>query len=286
MRRIQYQAYLFILPLLAFAMIFMLYPAATTFYYGFTRWNGIGTPEWTGLANLRRLFDDASFQAAVRNMLVLVLYVPFWTVLPLLVASAIRTPVFGSRFFRLVSLIPFVVSPVILGILFRVLLRTNGPVDSLFLAVGIHPPTWLVSPTLVIHIVAWVALFKFFGFGVLLYIGAMAKISESLYDAARIDGCNWFQTLRAVTIPGIRHTIEFFVVLGFITFFARMFPIVQTMTEGGPGYSSFVLEYGIYFHAFKNFQVGYSSIWAVVVSLLAFAIVAAQVIVMRRGEKL
>jgi ABC-type sugar transport system permease subunit len=282
--RYDYQAFLFILPLLLMIALFMLYPALTTFYYGFTKWNGISSPTWQGLSNFARLLRDSSFHAAVRNAVILALYVPLWTILPLLVAASIRKPVVGSGFFRSLSLVPFVISPVILGVLFNVLLRTNGVVNTLLERLGLRflVTEWLVEPDLVIHVVALVTIFKFFGFGVILYLGAMGKISESLYDAAKIDGCSWLQTLRAVTAPGIRHTIEFFVVLGFITFFARMFPIIYTMTGGGPGYASFVPEFGIYFQAFQNFQLGYSATWAIFVYLLTFLIIFAQVMLMKR----
>jgi ABC-type sugar transport system permease subunit len=280
----EYQAFLFVLPLLLLMAVFMVYPALTTFYYGFTKWNGISSPVWRGLANFARLLRDSSFHAAIRNAVILGLYVPVWTILPLLVAASIRKPVSGSGFFRTLSLLPFVISPVILGVLFNVLLRTNGVVNTLLRSAGLGflATEWLVEPRLVIHVVALVTIFKFFGFGVILCLGAMAKISESLYDSAKIDGCGWLQTLVAVTVPGIRHTIEFFVVLGFITFFARMFPIIFTMTGGGPGYASFVPEFGIYFQAFQNFQLGYSATWAIVVYLMTFVIIFAQVMLMRR----
>lgn len=286
-RKYTYQAYFFVLPLLAFVVVFTLYPALTTFYYGFTEWNGIGDPNWTGVRNVVKLVNDSSFHAALRNILILAAYVPLWTILPLLIAAAVREPVRGVGFFRSVSLIPFLISPVILGVLFRALLRTNGPVDTIFVLVsaGETAPGWLSSTGWPIHVIAMVTLFKFLGFGVLLYIGAMGKISESLYDAAKVDGCSPLQTLLVVTVPGIRHTIEFFIVLGFITYFARMFPIIHTMTGGGPGYASLVPEFGIYFHAFQNFQLGYSSTWAVFVNLLTFIIVAAQIALMRREER-
>ncbi len=282
--RYEYKAILFVLPLLLMMAVFMVYPALTTFYYGFTKWNGISSPVWHGLSNFARLLRDSSFHAALRNAMILALYVPIWTILPLLLAASIRKPVSGSGFFRTLSLLPFVISPVILGVLFNVLLRTNGVVNTLLRHIGLSflVTEWLVEPRLVIHVVALVTIFKFFGFGVILYLGAMAKISESLYDSAKIDGCSWFQTLLAVTVPGIRHTIEFFVVLGFITFFARMFPIIFTMTGGGPGYASFVPEFGIYFQAFQNFQLGYSATWAIVVYLMTFVIIFAQVMVMKR----
>jgi ABC-type sugar transport system permease subunit len=285
-KKYDYAAYLFILPLFAVMITFMLYPAITTFYFGFTKWNGITSPEWVGIQNFIKLVNDTSFKEAILNALTLALYVPLWTVLPLLVASLIREKKPGASFFRSVVLIPFVISPVILGVLFNVLLRKNGAVNTLLDLAGLDflAVDWLVEPNLVIHEIALITIYKFFGFGVILYVGAMGKISESLYDSAKIDGAGWLRTLLVVTVPGIRYTIEFFIILGFITFFARMFPIIYTMTEGGPGYASFVPEFGIYFEAFENFRLGYSSTWSIVVYLMTFVIVFVQVTSMKRRE--
>ena len=278
-------AFWFVIPLLAVMTTFMLYPALTTFYYGFTSWNGFSSPEWQGFANFRRLFADESFHAALKNTLILACYVPLWVVGPLVIAAVIREGISGSGFFRVASLIPFVVSPVILGILFKVILNDGGPVVLLIRQLTGNPEarSWLAESSLTIHISALVTLFKFFGFGVILFFGAMSKISASLFDAAKVDGCSWFRTQLAVTVPGIRHTIEFFTVLGLITFFARMFPLIFTLTGGGPGYSSFVPEFGIYFQAFQNNRLGYSATWAIFVYLLTFAVLVGQ-IAMMRGE--
>ncbi len=285
-KKYDYAAYLFILPLFVVMITFMLYPAMTTFYYGFTKWNGIASPEWTGLKNFQKLFHDSSFKKAIINALILALYVPLWSILPLLVAFLIRESKPGVSFFRSVVLIPFVISPVILGVLFNVLLRKHGVINTLLELVGMDflAVDWLVEPEMVIHEIALITIYKFFGFGVILYVGAMGKISESLFDSAKIDGAGWFRTLLVVAVPGIRYTIEFFIILGFITFFARMFPIVYTMTGGGPGYASFVPEFGIYFEAFQNFRLGYSSTWAIVVYLMSFLVVFIQVTSMKRRE--
>ena len=286
-RKYDYGAYLFILPLFLVMILFMLYPAVTTFYYGFTDWNGIASPKWTGLHNFQKLFQDSSFHKAILNSLTLALYVPVWTILPLFAAALIRRKKPGSSFFRSVVLIPYVISPVILGVLFNVFLRKYGVINTLLDLTGLDflARDWLVEPQLVIHEIAFITIYKFFGFGVIIYVGAMGKISESLYDSAHIDGAGWFRTLLVVTVPGIRYTIEFFVILGFITFFARMFPIIYTMTQGGPGYASFVPEFGIYFEAFENFRLGYSSTWSIVVYAMTFAIVFVQVTSMKRREE-
>lgn len=275
---------MFVLPLLLLMLIFMAYPAVSTLYYAFTDWSGYSAPQWSGIKNLQKLFGDPSFRIAVKNLSILLCYVPVWTILPLFFAELIRNPRPGSSFFRSTVLIPFVLSPVILGMLFKQVLGVEGLANELIISLFKHEEGigFLTSQNLVIHVVAAVTIFKFFGFGVILYYGAMSKISSNLYEAAKMDGCHWFQTLWNVTIPGMSHTIGFFIILGVITFVARMFPLTFALTRGGPGYASFVPEFGIYFHAFENGNMGYASAWALFVYLLSLAVIAVQALLMMR----
>ena len=271
-------AFTFVLPILLLMLIFMVYPTLSTLFLAFTKWNGFSPPKWNGIDNFIRLFKDKSFHASLRNLGILIAYIPLWTILPLLFAELIRRPVSGSAFFRSTVLIPYVISPVILGMLFKQLLGVEGLFNELITSITGAEDGWgfLINPKAVIHVLALITVFKFFGFGVILYYGAMSKISESLYESAEMDGCGWFQTLRHVTIPGIRHTIGFFIVLGFITFIARMFPLTFTLTRGGPGYASFVPEFGIYFYAFENSRMGYASTWALFVYIICLIVMIVQ----------
>lgn len=271
-------AYFFVSPLILLILIFMVYPTLSTLYLAFTEWNGFSDPTWTGLSNLKRLFQDASFYASLKNMGILTLYIPVWTLVPLVFAEIIRKPRTGVQFFRSTILIPYVVSPVVLGMFFKQVLGVEGVVTEL---IAQHLPSlgtvgFLTSQQLTIHTIAFITLWKFFGFGVILYYGAISKISESLYESATLDGCNWLQTLVHVTVPGIRYTLQFFVVLGFITFYARMFPLTFTLTRGGPGFASFVPEFGIYFQAFNNSNMGYASTWALFVYVIVLGIIIVQ----------
>lgn len=280
-------AFSFVLPLLLLMLMFMVYPTLSTLFLAFTKWNGFSPPKWNGVANFVRLVKDKSFHASLKNLAWLIAYIPLWTVLPLLFAELIRRPIPGSSFFRSTVLIPYVISPVILGMLFKQLLGVEGLVNEIIMKITGSSEGWgfLTNPSAVIHVLALITVFKFFGFGIILYYGAMSKVSESLYESANMDGCGWLQTLWHVTIPGIRHTIGFLVVLGFITFVARMFPLTFTLTKGGPGYASFVPEFGIYFHAFENGKMGYASSWAVFVYVICLVIMIIQNRSLMKGDK-
>ncbi|MEX2443736.1 MAG: sugar ABC transporter permease [Alkalispirochaeta sp.] len=271
-------AYFFVSPLILLILIFMVYPTLSTLYLAFTEWNGFSDPSWTGLSNLRRLFGDASFYASLKNMVILTLYIPVWAIVPLFFAELIRKPRKGAQFFRSTILIPYVISPVVLGMFFKQILGVEGVVTELIAQFfpSLGTVGFLTSQQLTIHTIAFITLWKFFGFGVILYYGAISKISESLYESATLDGCNWVQTLLHVTVPGIRYTLQFYVVLGFITFYARMFPLTFTLTRGGPGFASFVPEFGIYYQAFNNSNMGYASTWALFVYVIVLGIIMVQ----------
>jgi len=271
-------AYFFVFPLILLMTLFMVYPALSTIYLAFTKWNGFTDPVWNGLHNIRKLFADNSFYASLKNMLILTLYIPIWTLLPLIFAELIRQPKNGDGFFRSTILIPYVVSPVVLGMFFKQILGVEGVITEVLLEYFpfLGMVGFLTNPDMVIHTIAFITLWKFFGFGVILYYGAMSKVSDSLYESATLDGCSWGQRLRHVTVPGIRYTIQFYLVLGFITFYARMFPLTFTLTRGGPGYSSFVPEFGIYYQAFNNSSMGYASTWALFVYIITLGIIMFQ----------
>jgi ABC-type sugar transport system permease subunit len=112
----------------------------------------------------------------------------------------------------------------------------------------------------------------------------MNGIDQQIYEAAIIDGAGFFQTLWRVTVPSIRFAIEFWIVFNFIEVFARMFSLIYTLTQGGPGYATFTLEYGIFVQGFAKFRVGYSSAWSMVLFLFCAVISFVQIRMMRRSS--
>ena len=113
----------------------------------------------------------------------------------------------------------------------------------------------------------------------------MNGIDKEIYEAALIDGANFWRTFFKVTVPSVRFAVEFWVVFNFIEVFARMFSFIHTLTQGGPGYSTFTLEYGIFIQGFSKFKVGYSSAWSVVLFLFCAMISVAQIRLMQRRDE-
>jgi ABC-type sugar transport system permease subunit len=265
--------------------VFIAYPVASNFYYGFTRWKGFGTPTWVGLANFTRMFQDQMFGQAMRNTFILVLYIPLGTVVPLIISAMLREGLRGWAVFKAVLYIPNVLGYVIVGMMFAVILRENGAVNVILRALGLDALAigWLSSSSSAIHVIGVLnGVWSRIGFGCIYFLAAMSSIDAELYDAAKIDGAGWWRTFFSVTAPSIRFAIEFWIVLQFISVFARMFGFIYTLTGGGPGFATTTLEFGIYIKGFSNFQMGYASAWAMLLFVFCAVIAAAQIYVLRR----
>lgn len=279
-------AYVLIVPLLVLLAVFILYPVLANIYVSFFKWKGIDKPVFIGLQNYRTMINDETFWVSIKNTLVLLIYIPLGALLPILLSAILREGLKGWPFFRAVIYLPNILGYVILGMIFSIVLRKIGPLNSLLTIVGLGSLAldWLSKPDLALHALGliygvWLRL----GFGCIFFLAAMSSVDESLYDAAKIDGALWWRTFVSVTLPSIRFSIEFWIVLSFIEILARAFPFIYTFTRGGPGFATFTLEYGIYNAGFVAFKLGYASAWATVLFVLCGIIAFFQVRLMRRN---
>ncbi len=276
--------YVFLAPLMVLLAAFILYPVIMNLVASFTEWKGYGAMKWTGLDNYRAMLGDRAFWTSMSNTAILVCYIPVSVVVTVFVAALLREGLKGWQVYRAILYIPNLLGLVIIGVVFSIYLRDDGPLNLALRWVGGPTLRFLISPWLAINSIAvikviWVHL----GFGLIYFLAAMNGIDQRVYEAAIIDGAGFFQTLRSVTVPSIRFAIEFWVVFNFIEVFARMFSLIYTLTQGGPGYATFTLEYGIFVQGFAKFRVGYSSAWSMVLFLFCAAISVVQIRLMRRG---
>jgi multiple sugar transport system permease protein len=240
---------------------FVVYPFASIAAHSLTRWDGITPAQYVGLHNFRVLWGDPIFRLALRNNVLFALSVPIQVVVPLLVAYAIHLGVPGWRFFRATVFLPAVYATVVIGILSSTMLQLDGPVNSALGAVGLQSleTEWLGSSTTSIPVILLILVWANFGYNVLLYIAGMSALEPSLEEAARIDGASRYGVLRHVVVPNLRRVLEIVLVINTITAFAFMFAYIYTITNGGPGYDTYVSEFYIYEQAFTNQNLGYAS---------------------------
>ncbi len=288
-RQEEKDGWLLVAPLLLLLMLFIFYPVVSNFYYSFTRWNGIGTPQWAGLSNYRRMLADEKFLDSLKNLFVLVLYIPLGVFFPLLFSAFMRDGIRGWKTYRAVLYLPSILGPVLLGTLFSIMLSQVGPFIDMLGRLGVENAREIhllgrsrsAIHTMSFLFVVWMRM----GFGCIYFLAAMSNIDDTLYDAATIDGAGWWKKFYHVTVPGISFAIQFFTVLAFIEVFARMYGLIYTLTGGGPGYATYTLEFGVYMISFKALQKGYAASWSVVLFLLCAIIAFIQIRLLKKGEE-
>lgn len=251
---------IYALPALAVVVIFVAYPFASIVFHAFTRWNGFSEPTFIGLRNFEFLLRDETFWAALRNNVFFALSVPFQLAVPLVLAFLIQQRIPGWRFYRWTYFLPAIYSTIVLGVLARLILQVDGPLNELLRSAGLGDLAreWLGDASTALPAILFVFIWANFGYNVVIFLAGMSGIDPQLAEAARIDGANQRQVLRHVYIPGLRRVMEIVLVTSTINAFAYMFTYVFTITNGGPGFSTYVVEFDIYNTAFTAQRLGYA----------------------------
>ena len=285
LRQRDYVPYLFILPNILLFVVFVLGPVAFAFAMSFTNWQGTVPGSWVGLRNYANLVEDDVFITAVRNT---ILY-SLGTVLPMLaislgLAMMLDSRIRGRTFYRVMVYLPVVISWVAASVIWRLIfIHPDGVLNAALGQVGIPPQLWTGDPVLALPAIMWLTLWKGLGFYTVVYLAGLQTIPAALYEAGMIDGAGRWQLFWHLTLPLLRPTSLFALVIGIIGSFEVFIP-VYLMTGGGPGYASMVLVMAIYRAAFSNNQMGYATAIAVVlffmilsVSLLQFKLFGREV---------
>ncbi|WP_430502963.1 carbohydrate ABC transporter permease [Micromonospora trifolii] len=274
----------FILPNFVGFAVLTLLPVVVLFYVAFTNWNVFGVAEWTGTANFRRMWGDASFWTALRNTVYYtVFHIPLTLAASLGLALLLNRKLRGVRFFRTVAFFPYITSIVAIAIVWNQLFSPEyGPINALLGAVGVdNAPGWTTSSTWSMPAVIIVGTWRYMGYYMLLFLAGLQTIPAQLYEAAETDGATPWQRFVHVTLPGLRHTTFFVTVLLTIESF-KVFDLILVMTGGGPGQSTLVLSQYIYQKGFEENQFGYASAVSVVLFAICFSITVLQFMVNKR----
>jgi multiple sugar transport system permease protein len=257
-------------PTLLLIAAFVVYPLGRVFVQSFSTWDGIGASRWVGFSNFRELFEDPLFRKSIRNNALFALSVPIQVTVPLLLAFLIHERVPGWRFFRTTFFLPAVISTVVVGIVAQITFRFDGPLNSLLSGVGLSglERDWLGESTTGIPAVLLVVIWANFGYNVLIYLAGMSALDPALQEAARVDGAGLLRTLVSVVAPNLRRVMEMVLVTSTVTAFAFMFTYIFVITNGGPGYDTYVTEFMIYKEAFALGRMGYACAIGVVLTLI------------------
>ena len=277
---------LFCLPFMIVFALFLLFPMLFGLFIGFFDWDILSTRTWTGFGNYVKLFKDVTFYSSLGHTLVFVLVsTPLLLVTGFLMALLVtsRSPLKDAA--ENLFFLPYILSITVIGTLWAWLLQKNyGIVNQFIKLFGGEPVGWLTDTkyamtSIIATTVWWTA-----GFNMVLFSAGIKQISSEIYDAVKIDGANYMQTVWRITLPLVRPTTALCLILQIIASF-NIFGQVYVMTGGGPHGSTRVLVQYIYETGFKYFKMGYSSAMAYVLFFIILIISLFQYKAISAGEE-
>lgn len=255
-------------PAAALFATFVVFPLFETMRISLYEWDGIGPKKWIGLDNYRLLFSDPVFFIALRNNALWLLFYSFAPILGLAFALLLNQSIAGIRVIRSLFFVPFVISQVVIGLIFAWFFHSEfGLFNEVLRLLSLGPVAPLSSEQWATPAIIIAGLWPQTAYCMILYLTALATIRGDLVDAARVDGARAWNLMRFVVLPQLR-PITFVVAMVCIVAALRSFDLVMIMTGGGPYDRSTVLALYMYEQTFSAFRFGYAAAIATVLLLL------------------
>ena len=270
--------WLFLLPTVLLYGVYTIYPIVASYWYSLVRWNGFGAEqEFVGLANYRQVFADPLFWNSFKiTLLFMLLVAPARIILSFLLAIVLNSPKLPlSKFFRTVFFLPVVTTTAIVGVVMQFILDpASGPANAILQALGFPGGVnFLGDSNTALITVSVVYVWKFFGITLVYWLAALQTIPQEIYEAARVDGAGAVQNFFHITVPLLK---PFLIIISLLTIedTFRAFDLMQTMTAGGPFFSTEIIEIYIYRWAFAASipQLGHASAAAVLFGAFVFVV--------------
>jgi multiple sugar transport system permease protein len=274
-RKKSLQGILSVIPVLLILLFMRLYPILAAIYRSFTNWNGLYRNDWVGLKNYIDIFTNGLFWTLFRNSMVLLISVPLQIFFGLIVAVLLYEEVKGWRIFRTLIYLPQIISAVTIGYLFRTAFGLDGPINFVLRNIGLKTLAieWLGNTATALGVLVFCLTWFSIGWQAIVILGGMSKIDPLIFEAARVDGANFWQRTFLVVVPVITRTIEYALIMSMVWTFTSVFAFIYSITGGGPGYETSTIDYMIYtkfYQASANF--GYASALAVILLIIILVI--------------
>jgi ABC-type sugar transport system permease subunit len=243
-------------------------------------------PEWVGFENFERMLGNSTFWIALGNTVYYAVgHIPLTMAASLGLALLLNRAMAGLGFFRTAFFLPYVTSLVAVAVVWNMLFNpASGPVNQFLQFVGVtDPPGWTSSTAWAMPAVIVASVWRDMGYYMVLFLAGLQTIPTELYEAARVDGANAWQRFRNITLPGLRPTTFFVMIMCTVASF-KVFDLIVVMTEGGPGRSTIVLSQLIYQQGIKEGRFGFASAISLVLFLLVAGFTVIQFQLQRRRE--
>jgi raffinose/stachyose/melibiose transport system permease protein len=267
---------IYLVPALAFFVVFVLWPIAVSLQTSFYEYDGLTPATLVGLENYARVFTDPDLRDALAHSLVLLI---FYALIPvcvgLVLAGAMsRIRIYGLTLFRALLFLPQILASVVVAVSWRGLLGIDGPINEFlrFMGLGSLATSWLGDFDTALPSIGVIGAWVEYGLCMVLFLAGIATIDRSLYEAARLDGAGPVREFLAITLPALRPQIAIALILT-ITFALRNFDLIWNTTRGGPGTSTTVPSLFVYQDAFQDRELGQASALAIVLTLVILIVV-------------
>ena len=274
-KKIQIAGFYFVLPTLIIYGIFLIYPMITAFHYSFFKWNLLSEKKYVGLSNFAKMINDKRFW----NSYITTFHFTLISIVLIIILSFILALILEKSFkfknvFQSAIFLPVILTMVSIAVVWQFMFQSTGILSNLFIDLFGTKVKWLTSTKIAPYSMILVNVWKMTGYYMIIFIAGLLNVPNTFYEAARVDGANYFERLFYITLPQMKNTFILVFVSGVIFSFAA-FPQQYVMTEGGPGRSTEVLALLIYKQAFEFTKFGYSSSISVAffASLLLFSII-------------
>ena len=265
--------YLFLAPAFLVFLVFIFIPMIASFVLSFFSYSmtTIKEPEFVGLKNFITLFQTPVFRTAMKNTVVYTAFtVPTTMACGLCIALLINSRLVRRKnFYKVCYYIPYVSSMVAVAIVFSLVFNSspNGIMNQILGKLGIAPVGWLSNDKWAMFVVVLLSVWKELGYVMVIYTGGLLSISQDIYEAVSLDPISSWKKLIYITLPMLRPTTLFLLVVETIGSF-QVFTPVQIMTNGGPWYSTTTIVTYLYQKGFQEYKMGMASAIAVIMFVI------------------
>ncbi len=270
------EPYIFFFPFFVLFILFRFWPLFSSLFLSMQEVKGIGTGRYIGFDNYRFVLKDMHFLSSLKvttyfTVGALLLLV----VIPLFLANILfLCKLKLKNFYRTIIFLPGLVSLVVVGTVFRLILADqNGLLNSFLSLFGIQPIKWLLSANLTVPSLILIALWRWTGMNVIYFSSGLSSIPPEIYEAAKIDGAKSFSIFRHITLPLLKPITLFVLTISIIGGYqAFVEPYVLYSAGRTPGDSGLTTVLYVYRLAFRNFDMGYASSVGIVLAVIIFVV--------------
>ncbi|WP_163537431.1 sugar ABC transporter permease [Gracilibacillus sp. YIM 98692] len=276
---------LLVSPYLIQFIVFVIGPLIASLYFSFSKYDMLNPPQWIGLENYEKLFNEPLFYKSLWNTLYFaILFVPTQAFFALLLAVALNQKIKALKLYRMAHFIPVISSwTVVMYVVDAIFNPRFGFANSFLIKLGLEPQRWLNDEQLVIPLLVLVAVWKGIGYMMVIYLAGLQNVPNELYEAADMDGAGTIKKFSSITLPLISPTTFLVIVLSTITTF-QAFEQIYVMTggatditaAGGPNNASLVLMLYLYREGFSFLHMGYASAIAWILFTILFILTLLQ----------